>query len=242
MTGVGTTHSLLDLDAELGGLLADPAEHDSVRIANLLLGYGEPRGLSELLRSICLNADQLERCASASLVHPLGFDRLELLGNRRFEVRLHIWWAGRAAAREDIHNHRFDFFSTVVHGEQHVYEFSVGEDGAMMASYAEEHDHRDQGYRFSPLGPVAVEPASFMVMTPGSVHFTASHVFHQVNAPGDRPAATLFLKIPVPRGGRATTVIVPPGTRPPERAPRRPLSPGDIRGRLQHLAEVLEAA
>ncbi|MFJ5882307.1 hypothetical protein [Kitasatospora cineracea] len=82
-----------------------------------LCRFAETVPLRRIVQHVLRDDELLRSVAAVALRHPMGFDKLILLrDNRGALIKIDVWW------EEDddwgtIHNHRFDFSSTVLHGE-----------------------------------------------------------------------------------------------------------------------------
>ncbi|MEU2251087.1 hypothetical protein [Streptomyces sp. NPDC019224] len=82
-----------------------------------LSAFIDTASLKQIVQHVLSDEELLAAVAASALRHPMGFDKIILLRDARGAlVKIDVWW-------EDddfwgtIHNHRFDFASTVLHGE-----------------------------------------------------------------------------------------------------------------------------
>jgi hypothetical protein len=200
---------------------------------------GRPNSVLAILRDIVDDDEQLTRSASLSSTHPLGFDKLVLHSTDRYQVRLHIWWPHLAPQREDIHDHRFDFISSVVTGRLYVENYAQSASSALtMNGYAERHALGTGRYDFDPLGSLHVSQIGSSILQPGSVQFTSAEILHRVRASEGELTVTFFVKAPVV--GRAkTTVLISDDAEPPVKVGGSMLSTDVFRERVAGVLAAL---
>src|SRR5688572_21463814 len=117
--GVATLMNMIGVRSRLDGVMGTESEDALWQRANMAKELGRPDALRDLIGAILGDPIQLEQVASRSYVHANGFDKLVLLGSCApiYKLRLHIWWPGRSEPELDnVHNHRWDFSSSVVTG------------------------------------------------------------------------------------------------------------------------------
>lgn len=77
----------------------------------------QPKFFAPLINAMIENPKQLEKITKKSYYHHNGFDKLVLMEGEDFTLRLHIWWKeNRGISQENIHNHRWDFVSSILIG------------------------------------------------------------------------------------------------------------------------------
>jgi len=199
---------------------------------------GRPGSVLAILRDIVDDDEQLTRSARLSSTHPLGFDKLVLHSTAHYQVRLHVWWPHLTPQREDIHDHRFDFISSVVTGRLYVENYARSAAAAkMMSGYAEMHTLGTGSYDFSPLGSLEISQIGSSILQAGSVQFTSAEILHRVRATAGELTVTFFVKAPV--AGRArTTVLISDDAEPPAKVGGAMLTADGFRERI---ATVLTA-
>lgn len=181
----------------------------------------------------------LDACSRTSVRHPLGFDKFVLGAFRNYDLRLHVWWPKSGPPLEDIHDHRFDFASTVLVGELHLYSYQTGSrDGEALARYSEERSRDGKRYVFRRRGQTRVDLQSTSVLSPGSCYYMRAETLHRVACTTHNVVATLFIKCK-PRRTRTTVLVDLRDKRKPLQLLRESLTPSDIRSAFLHVAETL---
>ncbi|SES41691.1 hypothetical protein [Actinokineospora terrae] len=95
-------------------LVGSPLER-AVELTGVVGGGVFRAAVRDVVARTVVDEDLLAVCARWSQWHPLGFVKVLVLSNAAFQVRMN-YWPEVVGEREDIHDHRFDFVSTVVHG------------------------------------------------------------------------------------------------------------------------------
>lgn len=120
---------LQSIETQIAHILTDSphvTEDNCDRLGSILTQETAVRILNELLTS----PERLEKVSKQSYRHTLGFDKFILLDpgmmlenglkGYGWQLRLHIWWPGTnrgVPVVESMHEHSFDFTSTVLAGE-----------------------------------------------------------------------------------------------------------------------------
>jgi hypothetical protein len=200
---------------------------------------GRPDSVRAILSDIVEDDDQVVRSAGLSSSHPLGFDKLVLHATARYQVRLHVWWPHLRAPREDIHDHRFDFISSVVTGRLYVENYAQSAAAPRrMSGYTEKHALGTGSYDFAPLGSLQVSQIGSSILQPGSVQFTSAEILHRVRAVEGELTVTFFVKAPV--AGRAkTTVLISNDAEPPAQVGGSMLTTEGFRERMTSVLAAL---
>jgi len=185
--------------------LGDVSPETSRRAAfDLIASLGRPLSLRSLLDSIQSSPEQLQRIAQRSFHHTNHFDKIILLDdevNARFRLALHLWrppFSLDEVDDEQIHNHRNDFWSTILFGELESWEFVRSEYGepyhetlyrpSRTATSAKVNE-------YSPLGSAFLRPTGIHRWEAGSTYYLQHAIIHRI-AISQLATATLLLKGP----------------------------------------------
>lgn len=215
-------------------------DYDPDALLPVLHEYSDHHCIRSIVESICASGECLERCARASVAHPLGFDKFTLIGSPSYQLKLHVWWPSASSRPlEDIHNHRFDFASAVIVGFLQSEVFRMSTTGAPVVRYSEINDVDQGRYEFVEEGFAHVGLSQRYSVGPRSVYFTTAEVLHRVFAPARDLTATLFFKLPHVR--RETTVLVDPAL--PKRSchVRQVYSTSQVSAKFQEFLRLLRA-
>jgi hypothetical protein len=154
--------------------------------------------VKDLVDSLLGNDERVESIASLSYEHANGFDKLVLDLGPGWKLRFH-YWPEKEANLDDlnIHNHRWDFASSVVLGELKAYYYDVHKDTlGNYDFYRYSSPEMDNWYDFQYLGKVTAAMSHEESLPTGSSYglgHTRSHRVSVITA----PAATLVLQGPV---------------------------------------------
>ncbi|MBU1282848.1 MAG: hypothetical protein KJ989_15415 [Gammaproteobacteria bacterium] len=131
-------------------------------------------------------------------LHGLGFIQVQLQANQR----LHVWHPAlprrRCFEHSAIHNHRFNFTSRVLIGQQINIKFKAidaDEDTATHLLYLHEGPRTANGGRpWTPNAPVAMFEHNRNVIDAGTEYDMWAYDFHRTEPGGDGRVATLMTK------------------------------------------------
>jgi hypothetical protein len=146
------------------------------------------------------DATATSELARRSFNHPTGASKLVVtnLGRDLPELRVHFWppIAGRAGNELSIHNHRWDFQSTVLFGSVRHETFEESPQGEMHFAVSFSATGDRSPYRQTELGVRLLERRQDDVLGAGSSYFLPGMTLHRMTNPAPSPAATLFLRGP----------------------------------------------
>lgn len=152
---------------------------------------------------------------------PWTMQDIGLLGlwlDDRREVRLHVWGPGHSDGDPPVHDHPFDFTSTVIAGEltDTVYEMDPGGDEYVRFRYlpAEEDRRRSDVVRLS---------ASANTLTEGAEY---RHLASELHSSRQLPGTVTVIRCAFVEGAELTVCHRDAGSWRPARS--RPASPGDV--------------
>ncbi|RLK58100.1 hypothetical protein [Actinokineospora cianjurensis] len=214
-------------------LVGSPLER-AVELTGVVGGEVFRAAVRDVVARTVVDEDLLAVCARRSQWHPLGFVKVLVLSNAAFQVRMN-YWPEVVGEREDIHDHRFDFVSTVVHGAlvAESYEYASAEGGEVLDRYVDRLPTSPQDpYLLDIADRVAVRPSGAQRVHRGGAYATSGRVLHRV-VPIGAPVVTLFVKFACYRPD--ATVLITPGAPAPARQARRYTSPGQARDLLRRV-------
>jgi hypothetical protein len=117
-----TPSTVLDLELLLKGLETVPGQKRIEDYKATVEAIGRREEVIPLLRSILNSPATLAEVAARSYLHVNKFDKIVLVGNSEFQayrLTLHLWrppYSQDALKQELIHDHRFNFWSTILTG------------------------------------------------------------------------------------------------------------------------------
>ena len=141
---------------------------------------------------------RFEETEATISLHGLGFLQVKLGGNQR----LHVWHPGlprrRCHVHSQIHDHRFDFSSTILVGTQvnWVYaDFVPTDRSATHVVYIHDGERLPTGNRpWTPRGKLCVNRGSAERVEAGETYYMLRGVFHSTVPGGDGRVATIMRK------------------------------------------------
>jgi len=213
-----------------------PAGEATQRAAlEAISGLGAPGRIVPVLRALGEDPSSVAARSVQSYRHPLGFDKLELIGAApRFILRLHIWWPGHPRGAEDVHNHRYAPASAILHGGYEMQIFQPASRGVAMAEFREEYTVHEARWRLDPIGQTPLALTATSKLTSGDSYALAADTLHRVTIAPEATCVTLFLETAPIRS--TTQIFTEVGSPFRPVTPKLPLGPGDY---LQVLAKVL---
>lgn len=182
------------LDSGLEHYVGESQEKKVKFIADLI----DQETFPEFIEKVIANDDWLEAIAKRSYYHVNGFDKLILLQEDNYSLRVHIWWKkNRKKTREDVHNHRWDFISGVLVGTSVQELFSLSskeEEGAFEVShyrYTPQRTHKNLRYQMKNLGSVFLCKQGKKRISHGQVYALKRSELHRVICDYKETTATL---------------------------------------------------
>jgi hypothetical protein len=96
------------------------SRHDSARdLSNILKRIRSRYSVEELISEVTKSTKKAAQLVGQAYHHNNGFDRIVIDSISEFglKLRLHVWWnGGRSADESNIHNHSWNFASSVIFG------------------------------------------------------------------------------------------------------------------------------
>ncbi len=170
-------------------------------ISEELYVLAEPLNLAAMFDEFVAEVRRDVHFKSDSYTHDNGFDKIVLFEDleTRMKMRLHIWYPvpGEARrARQNVHNHRWDFSSIVLLGkvEQATYRFAeVNEDGEELFHYRYYARGEKEHYDLEELGKARVVETKRDVFSRGELYCVRNEVLHRVDVEDRVTVATLII-------------------------------------------------
>ena len=189
--------SITDLERDLTGYVNDYVAGESEALLEGLSMVARPVNFRSLLTQITSDKTLLGDVASRSVWHPNGFAKIVLLSLPRYNLRLHIWRnvPGQRPGPENIHNHRWDFATTLLAGGYCHQEFRPAPSGEEYFAYTYR-PAAGLGYSLDPLGIKALRCVFNAHLAQGSRYTISSDVLHRVVPDLSEPTASLVLQGP----------------------------------------------
>ena len=124
-----------------------------------------------------------------SYLHPNGFDKMVLISGEHFNLRLHNFHP-RSVMKpaESIHNHKWEFASSVLSGGYTAQEFDVHEGDIDKYHYRYA---KGEGIKY--VSPDKVSLTKEYQVAPGHSYFMPSDVFHSIRRINDGGCVTVMM-------------------------------------------------
>jgi hypothetical protein len=191
--------SITDLNRDLTEYVKRYVAGESEGLVEALSMIASPANFRSLLTQIIGNGVQLADVANRSVWHPNGFAKIVLLSRPLYSLRLHIWRNGsgsRTAARENIHNHRWDFSAVLLAGGYCHQEFRPAGSGEEFFAYTYHPASSLGSYSLDPIGTKALRCVFNAHLSQGSRYTISSEVLHRVVPDPGEPTVSLVLEGP----------------------------------------------
>ncbi|MDA2803645.1 hypothetical protein [Nocardiopsis suaedae] len=178
-----------------------------VRLANLDLvrHLAAPGPVLRLLREVLDTPPLLARIAGRSYHHTNHFDKIVLAdsGARRcYRLTLHLWrppYSTEEALDEQIHDHRFSFWSSVLTGRldsQNFVRDASGDDYGEYQYIPEKRGEATVGNFYRSMGRTPLRETAPSCEEAGGSYRLGYHRIHRVVLPRDEMTCTLVLRGP----------------------------------------------
>jgi hypothetical protein len=167
-------------------------------LAEAITCYSDTSTVRAMLDSAIREEVWIDAIAKASYLHPNGFAKIVLISSADFQLRLHVWRPVNITefTTENIHNHRWDFASTLLIGGYRYQEFTPTPSGASFYAY----DYRAQrgapSYSLAPAGRRTLACTFDAYLESGSRYTLTANTFHRIIGDPERMTATLVLQGP----------------------------------------------
>jgi hypothetical protein len=181
-SGLSTLTCAIDELMEFHG----EAEANSVVLPAIVAWYSEPSRLSKLL-SLVYN-EGLDTTLAKSFIHPSGFDKLVLLSGKHFALRVHNFHPKEVQRpSENIHNHRWEFASSIVYGYFISDIFVPNTKGTEVRNH---YTYSKQGMSYQ--GRTGVSKVDSHTLTKGTNYYCPVSVYHSITEVASTGAITVM--------------------------------------------------
>lgn len=197
-------------------------------------------GLRALLGEIATSEERLEEVRARLYRHPNGFDKLVLLRGSEpdHKLRLHVWWEGRPPAEPHVHNHRWDFATTLLLGS---YTFQILEEVADGPTYHEYRYHspgESDAFSMTPVGTARLRTVLEGRIEQGASYLIDHTALHRLEGEDEGITATLVLQGPV--SSPSTRVLSPEqlgSVQAGDAVPLQRMTTGELRKALERILD-----
>ena len=234
---MGQTHSgvaavLHDLVAQAKDSIEPP-----VHLLDTISFLAQPTELPDLLLSLAKDDQAISACAARSFHHPLGFTKLTLIDALpAYMLRVHVWWPDRKAGVDHIHNHRFNFVSSIVCGGYDMPIYEQARRGLPMIEYQEEVSI-DLGWRLRCRGRARLKELTTLRLRAGCAYAFSREALHRTTVLPSSPCVSLFLQTAMSKS--TTKVFVDQADPTPIMVRKEPLTSEYYRSQLEAVLVLL---
>jgi hypothetical protein len=196
--------------------------------------------IRKIVAEICTDRDRLHLCAQRSQSHPLGFSKVLVLSTKQYQIRLNFWPEIEfVREREDIHDHRFDFASTIFTGTLVEELYEVADLGDPMIHFVDQLPARyGEPYILNRIGTIHAKKVSAHRLAQGSAYVTRSESLHRIIAIEGAPLVTAFVKFS-PIRAHANVLVAPTAASERELQVRHFFTPETIFSTLQQILMLM---
>lgn len=173
-------------------------EETTNEVRERLAEFRDESTLKRLFENIRSDEEWLEEIARRSYSHDNGFDKLVLCAFKDPDrkLRLHVWDSAitpQSPSETNVHNHRWNFCSTVLCGEFQFEMYEQVTEGVGFEKY-EYAPKQEKEYSLRHRGKEHLEK-TFSGRLPRGVEYSISHdVIHRTFVGGDGVTATLMMQ------------------------------------------------
>ncbi|WP_328875993.1 hypothetical protein OHT76_41220 [Streptomyces sp. NBC_00287] len=190
---------IADLERELSRRIADYISGSQESLAEALSVVARPSAFPRLIYAITRDEDRFSGVVHRSVVHPNGFVKIVLLSTVDYRLRLHVWRENGTAPmefQESIHNHRWDFASTILAGAYRHQEYQLSETGEPFLEYRYQPAEDRRSYTLVPVGNRTLRCVFDARLAQGTGYSMTSVVLHRVVPDLAHPTVSLVLEGP----------------------------------------------
>jgi hypothetical protein len=170
--------------------------HDSVSLREIQMMLSS-MNIIRFLSLLQQDMAAVEELARKSYLHENGFYKLTILDNPigRIRMRLHLWSANvNVSSVENIHNHRFNYFSHLLAGTLLNKIWKITLRGAEFKRYKYYPRLLEQSYALDYCGESRLENVQETKYRIGDTYWMDAREFHTVNVEPGTDALTLFVE------------------------------------------------
>jgi|SRR5215216_1893774 len=167
-------------------------------ISNVAASLSSINGLTATLRTLQKDTFALAKAAQGSYIHENTFLKLVLMDSAcgRFRFRVH-WWKpckGQAETMQNIHNHRFHFFSFVLLGTMTNIIWASSMEGMRFVHYHYLPRLGQDSYLLSEVGSENLRIIDVNKISTGSIYYLDRQTLHVSEPDASQNIVTLFVE------------------------------------------------
>lgn len=186
-------------------------QYDTQTVVSSVIGLlSQADHFQALITNLLGDTDSVKAIQAASYYHKNGFDKIVLLSGKNFKLRLHHFYPpGQKQPMENVHDHRWDFSSSILFGDMGMKIYKEDVNG----------DDLRYGYLYSPVkggkyspkfqDMIRVQCTENRRYAAGQHYFMPNDIMHRITdmgqqgcitlmmtGPGDRPTCKLYAAQP----------------------------------------------
>lgn len=170
----------------------DYSEESFIKALNLL---SKKDFLIQIIDQVLLKKKILNQIAIRSYNHPNGFYKILLFSEPDYKLRLHIWYPSKGRQQiENIHYHRWEFYSKIILGQYTCHDFELNVDGESMHSYYYYPRGGRNSYQIVKRGNEKLKLVQSRILKPGDILISKPKELHRVIYDGSIYTASLFIQ------------------------------------------------
>lgn len=179
------------LQATLNNLMQED-EETALREAALL--FLDPYMRNRLIYKINHTPSLFKLMVDNSYYHENGFDKIVLLQGTHFKLRLHRFYpAASSMPAENIHNHRWNFASAMLHGSFHTVNYVFSDNGERLYHNTYYADKRSGSYTVEQIGTCCVQPIQDNLIKRGQTYYMPNKNMHRITGINPGGATTIIV-------------------------------------------------
>lgn len=156
----------------------------------------KPENLSLLLSGIINDPVMLSKTVAASYYHENGFHKIVLLSGKQFKLRLHHFGVAAKIPMENIHDHRWNFASTIIKGELKMDLFKIAQKGNNTEKtyhFIYESEKSNGTYKTDFVAEAHLRKSETRSYKPGETYLMETHELHRIKNATGQESITLIL-------------------------------------------------
>jgi hypothetical protein len=202
----------------------------------------DKHSILETLDGILQSPSMLGGVASLSYRHLNHFDKIVLasFGKDTCKLRLHVWWGESTDGdMENIHNHRWDFSTVILHGSYRFQLYEIEPGGRGLHEYRYHSPDDSEYYSMERVGGASAECVLDARFGAGASYYLSHSCLHRVSALPQATVVTLMCQGPV--RSNATRVLTEGAISNPERVSAARMSVEELRSKLERVRAILDS-
>lgn len=170
-------------------------KHDFLSNPRLYVRIFRPPFIREIIKEILSDSFLLNEVASLSYTHYNGFDKIVIYQTKSTKLRIHIWenTTYRDLIDENIHNHRWDFITSLLTGSYYLKIYQKSDKGKIYHCYSYLPPDCGEYYKMEYEGQEKLKGVFSTKISSGNFYVIDKEVFHKVKYSNMNYTATLML-------------------------------------------------